>query len=376
MQKESYKLCNRCVMDVTASGIEFNENGICSYCEEFIRRSGHILNEEELEKEARLNSLIDEIKEKHKNQPYDCVVGVSGGVDSSWTLVKVVELGLRPLAVHMDNGWNSELAQNNISNLIETLKIDLFTLVIDWREYRSLMQAFFDADVIDVELLYDNAMQAVNYQMAAKHGLHHILSGTNETTEGMHIPGDWNWYKKDKKNIREIGRRFGNVKLKTFPSIGTADYFWYDRIRKIKWYSFLDYIHYHKEEALQVLETSYGYKRYPYKHYESVFTRFYQGYILPKKFGIDKRRVHLSTLIMSGQITREEALKDLEQIPYPSEEDLRSDIDYFLKKMKWTRRELDEYLGRPPKSHTDYPSEIDTLRRLSRIQSFFGERTA
>lgn len=357
MKDRDYQICKRCVMDTSVSDIIFDDHGICNYCTNFLKHSENILKIELAVQHENLSSLIDSIKKQGAGKAYDCIIGVSGGVDSSWALVEAVKLGLRPLAVHMDNGWNSELAQNNIANLVNKLGVDLYTHVIDWQEYKRLMQAFFDSDVVDVELLYDNAMFAVNYKKAAEYGVKFIMSGMNTTSEGMPMPKNWNWHKFDKKNIVEIGKRFGNVKLKTFPSIGTFDYIKFKFIKNIQWIPFLDFFQYNKIDAMKLLESDYGYKPYPYKHYESIFTRFYQGYILPQKFKIDKRRVHLGSLIISGQMTREDAINDLKKLPYPSEHALEEDKKYFLKKMGWTSKQLEEYLSRPAVSHTYYPSE-------------------
>lgn len=357
LDEAEYKMCTRCVMDTTASDINFDENGVCNYCTEFLKQSSHIIHENPVEKGGRLQKLVEQVKLTGKDKPYDCIVGVSGGIDSSWTLVEVKRLGLRPLAVHMDNGWNSELAQSNIANLVRGLGVDLHTHVIDWEEYRGLMQAFFDADVIDVELLYDNAMMAVNYQQANKYGLKYILAGSNQATEGMSMPKDWNWFKFDKRNIIALARRGGMKGIDTFPAIGTLGFIWFHFAKGIRWTPFLDFLPFNKFEALTELEKHYGYKRYPFKHYESIFTRFYQGYILPAKFGVDKRHVHLGTLVASGQMTREDALRGLQGIPYPSNADMEADISYFMKKMKWTRDELDDYIRRPEIKHIDYPSE-------------------
>lgn len=372
VNERPYQQCARCVMDTTAADITFDENGVCNYCTEFLVRSGHIIHENLEDKEARLQELVERVKASGTGKPYDCIVGVSGGVDSSWTLVEVKRLGLRPLAVHMDNGWNSELAQNNIANLVRGLGVDLHTHVIDWDEYRELMQAFFDADVIDVELLYDNAMLAVNYQQAAKYGLKYILAGTNQATEGMRMPKEWNWFKYDKRNIKALARRHGMKGIDTFPAIGTAGFIWQHFVRRVRWTSFLDFLPYNKFHALDELEKHYGYKRYPFKHYESIFTRFYQGYILPKKFGVDKRKLHLGTLVASGQMSRDEALKGLEGIPYASEADMQADVDYFIKKMKWTTQQLEDYMLRPEILHSEYPTEkpvwdslVKLYRRLS-----------
>lgn len=364
LKKRAYQQCTRCVMDTSATNISFDEIGYCGFCTEFSERYGSFLSEDKLSNNARLDSFLQLVRKSGRRKQYDCVVGVSGGVDSSWALVEAKRLGLRPLAVHMDNGWNSELAQNNIANLVNSLGVDLYTYVIDWEEYRSLMQAFFDADVIDIELLYDNAMAAVCYQQARRFGIKYILSGNNQSTEGMRMPKNWNWYKRDVVNIRSISKRFGNTRLKSFPVHSTLSYIIYEYIIGIRWVSFLDYLSYNKNDALNLLEHDYGYKRYPFKHYESIFTRFYQGYILPNKFGVDKRLLHLSTLVVSGQISRYDAIKALDGIPYPSHADLQNDIVYFLKKMMWSKSQLDEYIGRPGIPHDFYPSEVKRLRRL------------
>ena len=360
------RICTRCIMDTTIPGIRFDSQGVCNFCQEFEREAEHVISPDPAQQKARFDALISEIKAFGKGKRYDCIVGVSGGVDSSWVLVKAVQSGLRPLAVHMDNGWNSELAQNNIANLVRGLGVDLYTHVIDWHEYRGLMQAFFDADVIDVELLYDNAMYAVNFRLAARYGLRHMLSGLNRATEGMHMPPEWVWNKFDRRNILSIARR-GGVKIKTFPAIGTVAAGWYSLWHKVRWIWFLDLMPFRKSEALAYLQEHCGYKPYPYKHYESVFTRFYQGYILPKKFGVDKRVVHLSSLVMSGDMSRAHALELMEGIAYPSQQALEDDIAYFLKKMRWTRADLDAYIARPRKPHDQYGSEIALFGVAQRV---------
>jgi len=356
--------CSRCIMDTTAPDITFDEQGICNYCTEFLRKKAKHLPLDEADRLRRLDSLVATVKTSAKGKKYDCIVGLSGGVDSSWSLVQAVRLGLRPLAVHMDSGWNSELAQNNIANLVRRLGVDLYTHVIDWPEIRGLMEAFFAADVIDVEVLYDNAMLAVNYSQAAKYGLKYILAGTNIATEGVDIPRTWNWHKADKRNIVGISKRFGGPKLKTFPAISTLDMVRYIGLQRIKWISFLDYLDYRKSDALDVLQRDFGYKPYAYKHYESVFTRFYQGYLQPYKFGVDKRKPHLSSLIMTGEMTREEALQRASGIAYPSEKDMEADRLYFIKKMGWSEEKFRDYMSRPEKPHTDYPSEAAFFAKL------------
>jgi N-acetyl sugar amidotransferase len=368
----AYQKCTRCVMDTSALDIIFDQEGICNYCTEFIKKNNHLFEDLEKKKESLIN-FVKKVKDDGRNNKYDCIVGISGGVDSSWTLVKAKELGLRPLAVHMDNGWNSELAQNNIANLVQKLDIDLYTHVINWNEYRELMQAFFDADVIDVELLYDNAMLAVNYQQAKKYNVKYIISGSNTATEGMRMPSAWNWFKYDKKNIIGIARKNGIKKLTTFPAIGVIQYIYNTFIKKIVWVRFLDYLNYDKFLAMDTLKENYNFKPYLYKHNESIFTRFYQGYILPKKFKVDKRKLHYATLVISGQISREAACVELEKsIHYNSKEEMENDISYFLKKMKWSKDQLNRYLVRPELSHYLYPNEkilYDFLKKLYKMIS-------
>lgn len=369
-----YRICTRCVMDTSAPDISFDEQGMCNYCSEFLEKHSHVLFKNEFQRTEERNGLVAKIKKAGRGKRYDCVIGVSGGVDSAWTLYQAVKSGLRPLAVHMDNGWNSELAQSNIENLVRKLGIDLYTHVIDWDEYRRLMQAFFDADVIDIELLYDNAMQAVNYRQAKQHGVKWILAGTNQATEGMRIPSTWNWFKYDKKNIKSLARKFGHgMRLKTFPAISISNLIYFRFIRRIKWVSFLDYFDYQKSDASIILGKSLGYKPYPYKHYESIFTRFYQGHLLPEKFGVDKRRLHLSTLVISKQMNRAEALSLMDQSPYPSQQDLESDIQYFLKKMHWSNDQFREYLLRKERLHAEYGSEKPFWDFLSKVQLSAGK---
>lgn len=375
MSNRPYRICTRCVMDTSARDITFDENGICNFCSEFLENSSHLLFMDEAERLRRREAYIARVKADCCGKKYDCIIGLSGGVDSSWTLYLAVKHGLRPLAVHMDNGWDTEVAQSNIGNLVQKLGVDLYTHVIDWDEYRELMQAFFKADVIDVELLYDNAMLAVNYRQARKWGVRHILAGTNTATEGMVIPKEWNWMKFDARNIRAIWKRFGDgSRIRTFPAIGVAGFIYCEFIQGIKWANFLDFFDYNKAESLRVLIDEMGYKPYPYKHCESVFTRFYQGYILPGKFGVDKRRLHFGTLVVSGQMTREEALVLLEKPPYPDETEQEADIHYFLKKMCWSRGDLETYLARPGKSHATYRTEKKLLSFASSVYRTFVKR--
>ena len=234
-------------MDNTAEGFSVSNGIACNYCEEVdVKKKSDKLYYNEKDRQK----LLKKIKQDGIGKQYDCIIGISGGADSSWALHLAKENGLRPLAVHMDNGWNSELAQNNINNLIDKLNVDFYSHVINWVEYRSLMQSFFDADVIDIELLYDNAMLAINYSLAKKYKTKYILSGSNNATEGMRMPANWNWYKYDKKNILNIDRQFQKTKIRTFPFYSTQKFMVDNYLRKIKWVPFLDYFNYEKQAAM------------------------------------------------------------------------------------------------------------------------------
>jgi len=365
----TYQVCTRCVMDTTATDIVFDERGVCSYCTDFLARLD-AARRKVADAQAHRDAFIARVKADGKGKEYDCVVGVSGGVDSSYALLLAVEHGLRPLAVHLDNGWNSELATHNITTLITRLSVDLYTHVIDWEENRDLQRSFFAANVVDIELLMDNAMYALNYQQAAKRGVKWILAGTNMATEGMAMPTGWNHYKFDERNIRRIQARFGTSRIKTHPMMSTLDYVWWEYVRRVRWVSFLDYFAYDKFHALDRLQQECGYKPYPYKHYESVFTRFYQAYILPRKFGVDKRRGHLATLVVTGQMTRDAAIALLEESPYPDPRQETEDREFVIKKLGFTEDSFEQYMNAPVVLHRAYGSEArlyETLLRVNRV---------
>lgn len=348
------RICTRCIMDTTASDIDFDDQGRCSYCSDFLARldrTGLAATEDQR------NNFLQRVRRDGTGKDYDCIVGLSGGVDSSYALLLAVRHGLRPLAVHLDNGWNSELAVHNISNLVSSLKVDLFTHVIDWNENKDLQLSFFRANVIDIEMLMDNAMMALNYRLARQYKVKWILAGTNRSTEGMLMPPNWNWLKYDARNIRDIHKRFGSVPIRSHPLISVAGFIWNRYVLGIHWTSFLDYFDYRKDEALAILDKEAGYRPYPYKHYESVFTRFYQGYILPRKFGVDKRKLHLSTLVVTGQMTRERALELMSQSPYPDPDQERSDYSFVLKKLGFSEEDFESYIAAPAVPHDYYATE-------------------
>jgi N-acetyl sugar amidotransferase len=350
-------------MDTTAKEISFDVNGYCNFCTDF-ESTLAIQTSSKESREKDLVELIATMKRQGEGREYDCIVGVSGGVDSSYVLYLTVELGLRPLAVHLDNGWNSELATANIARLVSSLDVDLHTHVIEWEENKNLQLAFIKADVVDIELLMDNAMLSLNYQQAKEHGLQFILSGENLTTEGLRMPEGWYHYKFDARNIKRIQKKFGDMELDSHPITSTLGFIYYEYVRRIRKVPFLNFFEYNKEEATEILKSACGYRPYEYKHYESVFTRFYQAVILPLKFGIDKRRVHLSSLIMTRQMDRENALNLLTEPPYSDRDQERTDQYFVIKKLGMSNEEFAEYLVRPAVEHSQYGSELGFERFL------------
>lgn len=360
---KEYRICNRCIMD-TSTPIAFDEDGICNYCREYdVKIKARVLRGEA--GENKIKELVAAIKKSGKNNKYDCVVGVSGGVDSTYLAYLAKKLGLRPLAVHLDNGWNTKKATQNISRVLKRLNIDLETYVIDWEEFKDLQLSFFKASVLDIEVVTDQAIKAALYQIADKFKIKYILSGVNFVTEGI-MPRQWGHYKGDYINLLDIHKKFGNVKLKTYPILTLSKRAYYQIIKNIKMIEVLNYIDYKREEAKEIIINELGWEDYKYKHHESMFTRFFQTYILPKKFKIDKRRPHLSALICAGEITREEALRQMQSSPY-TEEQILIDKEYIVKKLGLTEEEFDDIMALPPKKHSDYKSGDRFLRRLRKI---------
>lgn len=366
-----FKLCTQCVMDTTDPDIIFDENGVCNHCSNYYKQ-GQIFFTAKEEKYKALDKLTAEIKKKGRDKPYDCVIGVSGGVDSTYVAYKVKELGLRPLAVHLDNGWNSELAVSNIERTMKVLGIDLLTHVIDWDEFRDLQLAFLKASCVDIEILTDHALMASLFNTAAKKRIQYIVWGTNFATESV-MPASWNHWKFDLKNIKSIHHKFGNLKLKTFPQMSIVKFLFYKLVLGIKTISLLDYLDYDKEQAMAILKEKLCWKKYDNKHDESVFTKFYQDYILPKKFKIDKRKAHYSSMINSGQMEREEALALLKkEDPLVSAKTIETKR-YFLKKMDIDEDCFEAIMSLPVKKHTDYPNHIRYYNIMSKAYKFFSK---
>lgn len=346
-----YRICARCLMDTTDPNIVFDENGVCNHCHDHDR----LMKQKVVTGKAgeeHLQKLVDEMKRNGRGKPYDCLIGVSGGVDSTYVAYLVKKMGLRPLAVHMDNGWDSELAVKNIEETLKRLGIDLHTEVLDWEEFKGLQVAFLKSSTPDSEIPSDHAIWAVLGNLADKLKVKYIVSGFNVRTE-THLPRAWSQGHFDWKYIRSVNQLFGRGRLKTFPHIGFFTY--YRRLLMHRRVDILNYIDFNKTEAMKILEQELGWRYYGGKHYESIYTRFYQGYILPTKFGYDKRRSHLSSLICSGETTRDAALKELDKPTYqPTMQE--EDREYVVKKLGLTDDEFESILNAPKKTFWDYPS--------------------
>lgn len=356
---DSYQVCTRCVMDTSDPEITFDQDGVCNHCTTYFDKA-KILIPEPAEAKRRYDAMIKTIKEQGKGKQYDCVIGLSGGVDSSYVAYLAWKAGLNALTVHFDNGWNSELAVKNIENIINVTGFDYQTWVVDWEEFRDLQIAFLKASVANAEIPTDHAFLAAIYRICAKHKIKYNLNGSNFATEGI-LPVAWGYSSKDIKHLKAIHKRFGTNKLKTYPMLGFNREMWYTYGKGIKNLRPLNLVGYKKLEAMETLKEVFGWRYYGGKHYESSFTKFFQAYILPEKFGFDKRRAHLSSLICNGEVTREEAMKELEQ-PLYDLQNLQADKEYICKKLQITEAELEGIIKAEKKSYKDYPNSEKWLK--------------
>lgn len=360
-----YQICSRCVMDTTDPDITFNEYGQCNHCSDSISRLNDIYFIDDNIKKNRLETMVDKIKKEGKGKKYDCIIGLSGGVDSSYlAYVAVKKLNLRPLAVHLDNGWNTELAVKNINNIVNKLGIDLYTHVLDWNEFKELQLAFLKASVLDIELLTDHAIGVTIYNINKKFKIGYFLSGFNCQSETV-MPIKWSYpYKMDSQNIIDIYRKHGNnLNLKTFKFLNFYEYLTFGK-NQMKLLPILNNVDYQKEKAIKILKEELDWREYGNKHEESFFTKFYQSYILPKKFNIDKRRAHFSSLICTKQITREQALHELS---FPILTNETNDIKYFTKKLGLNEQEFFDIINLPPNEHWAYKSYAKRKHNLGKF---------
>ena len=366
------QVCVRCIMNTSADRmITFDSAGVCNHC----RRHDELVSTRMLKGEAgqkAVAQLVEAMKRAGRNSDYDCLIGVSGGVDSTYVAYLVKQLGLRPLAVHFDNGWNSELAVSNIEKVLKRLDIDLFTYVVDWEEFRDLQLSFLQASTPDGEIPTDHAIFATLWREAASRGIKHIISGMNFATEAVSVP-DWSYGHSDWRYVKAVHKRFGKVPLKTYPHFSIPDLFWINAVRGVRTVSILNYIDYHKEQAMELLQKDLGWVYYGGKHYESVYTRFWQGYVLPRKFNVDKRYGHLSDLINAGQLKREEALEMIKSDPYPADM-AEQDRRYVVKKLALTDERFAELMALPPRTFRDYPNNFGRVQRLRKLANSMRAR--
>lgn len=349
-----YQVCTVCVMDTSDSKIEFDANGVCDHCNGFDDNVKPNWHPNDAGKEMFRNQIA-EIKRVGKGKPFDCIIGMSGGLDSSYLLhLAVAEFGLRPLVFHVDGGWNTDLAVNNIQMLVDKLGLDLYTEVINWEEMKDFQLAFFKSGVPHLDIPQDHAFVATLYHFANKHNVKFILNGGNFSTECVRNPKDWLYYGTDMAQLRDIHGQFGKRELKTYPFSSVLFHKVYLRhIRGVKVVKPLNYLPYTKEHAIKVLSETYGWRPYPQKHFESRFTRFYEGYWLPTRFGYDTRRVQYSSLIQTGQMTRDAALGMLAKPAYdPATID--EDFEYIATKLGISVSELRRYHEMPKKTYKDY----------------------
>lgn len=368
MEARPYQQCERCLMDTTDPEIVFDKNGYCNHCTEFLdKRIKH--KYQGVESDRELDRLIAEMKQAGQGKEYDCVMGLSGGIDSSYAAYIGKQKGLRILAVHLDNGWNSEEAVLNIKNIAQKLGIEYESYVLDWEEFRDLQLAFLKASVPEADTPTDVAIPAALHYYAAKYGIKYIISGGNFATEGI-LPRSWHYNAKDLRYFNYIQRTFGEKKLKTFPTFGFKKEMYYKLVKGIEMIYMLNYVPYVKQDAMKLLQEKLDWRFYGGKHYESKYTGFIQSYYLYEKFGIDYRRATFSSQVCIGEISREEALEQLKKKPYDAIK-AEDEKQYIAKKLQIPREDFDRILNLPGKYFWNYPNDekklkfiYDTYRKL------------
>lgn len=357
MVKTSQQVCANCVMDTTDSAISFDEHGVCDHCRDFKDNVAPNWHTDALGR-AELSRTIDAVRKVGKGQDFDCILGLSGGLDSSYMLhLLVKEYGLRPLVFHVDGGWNSDLAVNNIQMLVEKLGLDLFTEVIDWEDMRDFQLAFFKSGISQIDIPQDHAFVATLYKFANKYNVKHIMNGGNISTECVRNPLEWLYYGTDMWLINDIRKQFCTRPLTNYPFSSVLFHKFYLRyIRRVQVVRPLNYMPYSKELAINTLRDEYGWRAYPQKHFESRFTKFFEGYWLPTRFGYDTRKVQYSSLILTGQMTRGEALEKL-MVPAYDPDTIDDEFAYIAKKLRISVDELRHYHTMPLKSYKNYRNQ-------------------
>lgn len=372
MNTHQYQICTRCVMDTSDENIKFNENGVCDHCldyDTYVKPNWHL----DKKGNDELLRIISKIKASGKHKDFDCLLGISGGVDSSYMLhMAVKEFGLRPLVFHVDGGWNSELSVHNINVMIDKLGLDLYTEVINWEEMKDFQLSFFKSGVPHIDIPQDHAFIATLYNFADKYNIKYILNGGNISTECVQYPMKYYYYGTDIKHINDIRKRFGRSKMETYPfsSIFRHKFYlkYFRNVNVVKPLNFMPYI---KQDAIELLEKEYGWKPYPQKHFESRFTKFFEGYWLPMRFGFDPRRVQFSSLIQTGQMTRNEAIEQLIKPAY-NPDTIQDEFNYIATKLGISSKELKEYFDMDKKFYWDYKNQQEIFRVGANVLRWIG----
>ena len=370
------RLCVNCVMDESDSNITFDSDGVCDHCRDYEINTKPSWRPNE-EGRSILNDIVAKIKKDGKGRDFDCVMGMSGGADSSYLLhLAVKELELRPLVFHVDCGWNSTAAVNNIQCMVENLGVDLYTDVINWKEMSDMQRSFFKSGVPHVDLPQDLAYTSATYHWANNHNIKYILNGGNISTECVRNPKEWIYYGTDFIFLKAILKKFGTVDLKSFPLSSIFYHKLYLKyIRRIHVVKPLNLLPYSKTEAQAELNKLYGWESFNQKHFESRFTRFYEGYWLPTRFGFDTRRVQFSSLILTGQMTRDEALEELKKDSYDPDT-IDDEFKYVANKLDISEDELRGYHEMDLKFYFDYPNMEGIFDLGAKLLQLMGSETA
>lgn len=352
-------------MDTSDPEIRFDEEGFCNHCSDYFDKTTKLIYNQK-ESSSRLKEIVDIIKKDGRKSRYDCLIGISGGVDSCFTAFMAKKLGLRVLIAHMDNGWDSEEAVKNIKYIVNKLQFDYESYVLDWEEFKDLQLSFLKASVPEAETPTDIAILSTLHSIAARNKIKYIISGGNYATEGI-LPKSWHYDAKDLKYLKAIQKRFGNRKLINFPTFSYAKEIYYKIFKGIKIVYLLNYMSFSKKDAKTLLEKELDWKNYGGKHHESFYTKFIQSYLLYEKFGIDYRRATYSTMICAGEMTREDALTEIENNRPYDIHSLEEDKKYICKKLEISIEELNTILNQPPKMFFNYPNNKKLLEFIYKI---------
>ena len=365
-------VCKRCVMDTSDSKIIFDSNGVCDHCNTFDKEIKPKWDFSEMGLN-QFHKKVLEIKKASKNNEHDCIIGMSGGIDSSYLVYAAKEIfNLNPLVFHVDAGWNSQIAVNNIQRLVDVLDLDLYTEVINWEEMKDLQKSFFKSGVPHIDTPQDHAFFATMYKFALKHNIKYILTGANYSTECIRNPIEWMYYQSDSIQIRDIHNRFGSKKLSSFPLTSILKHkIWLPYFKGIKVERPLNFIPYKKSEAKKLLIDKFGWQPYPQKHFESRFTKFYESFWLPKRFGYDVRKVQFSSLIMTGQMSRDDALEELKKPTYDVKE-IEREIEFICNKLEISREDFDSYINLPKKTYQDYKNQREIYYIGAKLLKLMG----